>query len=73
MSFERPSRGQLTFQCDVCYETFEFSKSEGDNVNDFRECWSRLHDEGWTIHGTEHRCGDCTKTAKADSDNPFRR
>jgi hypothetical protein len=73
VSFERPTKGQLTFQCDVCFDAFEFSRAEGHNVTDFRECWQTLRDEGWTMCGIEHHCPDCTKIAKADRDNPFRR
>ena len=78
MSFERPSKGALVFQCDACYDTFEFHKSDGRNVNDFRECWSVLHDdEGWTMKSergtTEHLCRDCSETYRADRANPFRR
>ncbi len=74
MSFERPSRGNLTFQCDGCYdEQHEFSKSDGDDVQDFRSCWAVLRAEGWTINGKDHLCPDCSKTARADRDNPFRR
>lgn len=74
MSFERPTPGLLVFQCDVCFdEQHEFSKADGANVNDFRECWHELHDEGWTMSGKEHHCPDCSETAKADRDNPFRR
>lgn len=73
MSFERPGRGLLTFQCDGCYETFELSKADGHDVHDFKECWSVLREEGWTLSGTEHFCGDCSATRKADRDNPFRR
>lgn len=74
MSFERPSRGMLVFQCDVCFdETHEFSKADGDDVNDGKACWSTLREEGWSMNGSEHLCADCSKTAKADRDNPFRR
>lgn len=69
MSFERPSRGLLVFQCDVCFdEQHEFTGGES-----FQECWRELHAEGWTLNGVEHFCPDCSKTAKADRDNPFRR
>lgn len=73
MSFERPARGLLTFQCDACFETFEFSKADGVDVNSFQECWGVLREEGWAMSGTEHHCGDCAKTARADRDNPFRK
>ena len=73
MSFERPSKGLLVFQCDVCFDTFELSKAEGADVSNFRECWRELHEQEWTMSGTEHLCPDCSKTAKADRDNPFRR
>lgn len=74
MSFERPSEGLLVFQCDVCFDTFEI----GDDVDNFRACWSRLRKDGWSMStsekGTaEHLCSDCTQTAKADRANPFRR
>jgi hypothetical protein len=75
MSFERPGRGLLTFQCDVCFDTFEITKDEAD-VQDFRACWALMREEGWTMSckaATEHMCPDCSKTAKADRDNPFRR
>lgn len=73
MSSERPSRGNLTFQCDACFDTREFSKSEGDDVNNFKTIWAILHEDGWTMSGTDHLCEDCTKIAKADRANPFRR
>lgn len=74
MSFERPARGLLTFQCDVCFdEQREFSKADGADVQDFRACWVELREEGWSMNGTEHLCADCTKTARADRANPFRR
>jgi hypothetical protein len=38
MSFERPSKGVLNFQCDACYDIRELSKSEGDPVSDIRAC-----------------------------------
>ena len=78
MSFERPGRGLLVFQCDVCFDTFELSKDEHD-IEDFRSCWAVMREDGWTLGsrtsagGTEHLCPDCSKTAKADRDNPFRR
>ncbi len=87
MSFERPAKGMLVFQCDVCFDTFELSKEEHDLQN-FRSCWAVLREEGWTLKTTlpgnrgghhslsntmEHLCPDCSKTAKADRDNPFRR
>jgi hypothetical protein len=74
MSFERPSRGQLVYQCDVCFdEQHEFSKADGYDVSNFRECWAELSADGWTFNGTDHLCPDCSKTARADRDNPFRR
>ena len=74
MSFERPSPGLLVFQCDVCFdETREFSKADGDDVRDGKACWAVLREEDWTMNGSEHLCPDCSKTAKADRDNPFRR
>lgn len=74
MSFERPARGLLVFQCDGCYdEQHEFSKAEGADVQDFRLCWSELREEGWTMNGTDHLCPDCSKTVKSDRANPFRR
>jgi len=73
MSFERPARGLLTFQCDVCFDTFDFSKADGADVQDFRACWHELHAEGWTMNSNDHLCSDCSRTAKADRDNPFRR
>ena len=74
MSFERPSKGLLVFQCDACFDTFEFSKAEGADVQNFLACWHELHaDEGWRVNGGDHLCSDCSKTAKADRDNPFRR
>lgn len=73
MGTERPSKGVLTFQCDVCYETHEFSKVEGDDVSDFRACWAVLHEEGWRIHNSEHHCPDCWLKVKSDRANPFRR
>jgi hypothetical protein len=88
MSFERPSQRLLVFQCDVCFDTFELSKDEHD-LQDFKSCWEVMREEGWTLtniantgqgrvrnalaHSTEHHCHDCSKTAKADRDNPFRR
>lgn len=63
----------LTFQCDVCFDTYEFSKADGADVQDFRACWQELHGEGWTMNKGDHLCSDCSKTAKADRDNPFRR
>lgn len=73
MSFERPSRGLLVFQCDVCFDTFELSKADGADVQDFRSCWGLLHEDGWTMSGTEHLCADCSQTARADRANPFRK
>jgi hypothetical protein len=74
MSFERPTRGLLVFQCDVCFdEQHEFSKADGADVSNFRECWTELHEEGWTMNGTEHLCPDCSATARDDRANPFRR
>jgi hypothetical protein len=73
MSTERPAKGVLVFQCDVCFDTHEFSKSEGDDVSDYHACWRILHDDGWRINNGEHMCTDCAKTAKADKANPFRR
>lgn len=73
MSTERPSKGVLVFQCDVCFDTHEFSKAEGDDVRDYRACWSVLHEDGWIMKDSEHLCTDCAKTAKADRANPFRR
>lgn len=73
MSFERPTKSVLSFQCDVCFDAFEFSKADGADVSDFRECWRTLHDEGWTMSGTEHHCSDCSEIAKSDRANPFRR
>jgi hypothetical protein len=72
MSMERPSRGLLVFQCDVCFDTHEFSSAEAD-IFDFRKCWQELRAEGWTMNRSEHMCPDCTATAKSDRDNPFRR
>jgi hypothetical protein len=85
MSFERPARGLLVFQCDVCFDTFELSKADGADVQDFRSCWAVMHEEGWTLnnnggrqaralaYSTEHLCPDCSQTARADRANPFRR
>lgn len=84
MSFERPSKGVLVFQCDVCFDTFEFDKANGDEIGDFRACWNTLRGEGWSMkngrksetasgYHTEHLCSDCSKTDRADRDNPFRR
>lgn len=87
MSFERPSKGLLVFQCDVCFETFELSKDDHD-LQDFRSCWAIMHEEGWSLRTTrpgnegghnslsksmEHLCPDCSKTARDDRANPFRR
>ncbi len=73
MSVERPGRGQLKFQCDVCYDDHLFSKSDGDDVSSFQACWIVLRDDGWTMNSNEHMCPDCSKIAKAERDNPFRR
>lgn len=73
MSFERPTKGMLNFQCNVCFDNHEFSKADGDDVSDFNACWQTLREDGWTMQGTDHMCPDCSKTAKADRDNPFRR
>ena len=87
MSFERPGKGLLVFQCDACYDTFELSKDDHD-LQDFRVCWNIMREEGWTLRNmrpaegggrfalassTEHLCSDCSKTAKSDRANPFRR
>lgn len=87
MSFERPNKTTLVFQCDVCFDTFELSKAEYD-LQDFRQCWAVMREEGWTLRtvlpgnggghsslskNMEHLCPDCSKTAKADKSNPFRR
>lgn len=71
MSFERPTRGVLVFQCDACFDTHEFSKADGVDVKDFRECWRILHEDGWTIHKSDHLCPDCSQIAKTDRANPF--
>jgi hypothetical protein len=74
MSSERPSRGLLVFQCDVCFDVEELSKDEHD-IADFRACWAVLSEDGWTmsnVNNVEHLCPDCSKTARADRDNPFR-
>jgi hypothetical protein len=88
MSFERPSKGLLVFQCDVCFDTYELSKDDID-LQDFRSCWALMREEGWTLrstrtapgiggrnalsNSTEHMCADCSQTEKADRNNPFRR
>lgn len=66
MSTERPIKGVLVFQCDACYDTREFSRAEGDTINDFHACWAVLRGEGWAIVKSEHLCEDCAKIAKAD-------
>ena len=73
MSTERPAKGVLPFQCDVCFDTHDFSKAEGDDVRNYPACWSVLHEDGWRIQDGEHLCPDCAATAKADRANPFRR
>jgi hypothetical protein len=73
MSTERPAKDVLTFQCDVCFETRDFLKSEGDNVRNYPACWSVMHEEGWRIHDSEHLCPDCAATDRDDRGNPFRR
>jgi len=73
MSTERPARGLLVFQCDVCFDAHEFSTAQGADVTDFRECWRELRDDGWSMNGSAHMCADCTKTDKSDRANPFRR
>lgn len=84
MSFERPTKGVLVFQCDACFDTYEFCKADGADVGDFRQCWRELHDEGWTLSNTrpshtsassttEHLCSDCSQIARTDRDNPFRK
>ncbi len=69
MSFERPSPGMLVYQCDICYDTRELAKANGDPVHDTRACWRQLVGEGWSfgeINADEHLCEDCTKIAKHD-------
>lgn len=66
MSIERPAKGVLSFQCEVCYETHEFSKAEGDPIHDGRACWAVLHEEGWRIFKSEHLCEDCAEIAKTE-------
>lgn len=73
MSTERPSKGVLTFQCDVCFDTHDFSKAEGDDVSNYRECWQVLHDDGWRMKDSDHLCPDCDAKDKSDRTNPFRR
>lgn len=76
MSSERPAKGLLVFQCDVCFDTREFSKADGDPAHDYRECWRICMGEGWSTArtpSTDQYCGDCTLIAKADSANPFRK
>lgn len=73
MSFERPAKGLLVFQCNVCFDNFEFSKADGDDVGDFKSCWRKLQEDGWTMNGTDHLCADCTQIAKSERANPFRR
>lgn len=68
MSFERPTKGMLVFQCDVCYDTRELAKANGDPVGDFRASQRQLIEEGWSLGSApeEHLCEDCTKIAEAD-------
>lgn len=66
MSTERPTKGVLNFQCDVCYDTHEFSKAEGDDIGNFQACWATLREEGWTFHKSQHLCEDCSKIAKSE-------
>jgi hypothetical protein len=73
MSTERPSKGVLVFQCDVCFDVHEFSKAEGDDVNDYRACWAVLHEDGWRFKDSQHLCTDCWRTTRSDKANPFRR
>jgi hypothetical protein len=71
MSFERPGRGMLVFQCDVCFESYELSRADVD-TEDFSACWAILRDAGWSREGSDHFCEDCAKTARSDRANPFR-
>lgn len=65
MSFERPSKGVLTFQCDACYDTRELAKADGDPIHDVRLCQRALYGEGWSSDGNGgHLCEDCTSIAK---------
>lgn len=66
MSTERPTKGVLTFQCDVCYDTHDFSKAEGDDISNFQACWAVLREDGWTFLNSQHLCEDCAKIAKTD-------
>lgn len=66
MSTERPTKGLLVFQCDVCYDTREFSKANGDQVNSFQSCWGTLHEEGWALFQSQHLCEDCAQIAKTE-------
>ena len=66
MSFERPAKGALTFQCDGCYDPRDFLKADGDPVNNFRACWAILQDEGWHVVDGDHLCEDCYKKHRED-------
>jgi hypothetical protein len=67
MSFERPSKGVLNFQCDACYDIRELSKSEGDPVSDIRACLRIVTEEGWRSDGSGgHLCEDCANIVKSE-------
>jgi hypothetical protein len=76
MSFERPAKGLLVIQCDACFDTREFSKTNGEPAHDYRACWKLCVEDGWSTAkapSTDQLCGDCTQIAKADRANPFRK
>ena len=75
MAIERPDRETLTFMCDVCDETIDFSLqddcAEKDGQPDFVACWDLAKADGWHTqkpvgYAWEHYCPTCAKLSEKD-------
>jgi hypothetical protein len=67
MSWERPDRASLTFECDECHDTVEFTLDRDASV-DFVVCLDSIKEDGWIAlkdRDWSHYCSSCADAARA--------
>ena len=66
MSWEKPDKASLTFECDGCHETIEFTLDRHPTV-DFVACLALIQADGWIAlreRDWHHYCPGCAEDAR---------
>jgi hypothetical protein len=68
MSYERPDKDTIVFQCDRCLTVEPLTSDGSGPLGTFPECWRRMQAEGWiSLKHTQwsEYCPKCAPFARA--------